>query len=414
MTLTHEARKTLLDRQELIARSIIGTYSNPQQRYGLNAQSRNSTYVQELQKIDAALNGSGDADSGRLAEYMAENIAYRNAFGDWLRRGSEMKPESKRNLAQFRATISTEGTPLQAAWPGSASGYLVPMDFWRDVVSASKSVGPFWDDDFCTIHITETGRPRPIPSDNDITNTAAILNEGGQYANSNETISQNVLGTFKFSTAVLVPNEYGEDSGIPLESYLAARLGKRAQLGLLPFLTNGTGSGQPTGVLTGLTASVTAVGASGNDGSSGANTIGSDDLANLELALDPAYRADASFMMHGNTLAALRRVKDKQGRPVFGSLNRPDPILLSYPVTINNAMDQLQTSVGTPAVTRTPLAMGAFDRFHVRVVHPVLLRLVERFADYQQTMYALHYRTDSALINPAPTVPPVVTCQTVF
>jgi HK97 family phage major capsid protein len=381
-------------------------------KYGSDSQNRLRNYVHELQKIDAALNGSGDADSTVLAESMAENIAYRNAFVDWLKRGNDMSRESKQNLAQYRATISTEGTPLGAAYPGSTIGFLLPMDFWRDVVSASKSVGPFWNDDFCTIHITETGAPLPIPSDNDVSNVSAILNEGGQYANSNLTTNLNVLGTYKFSTAVLMSSEYSEDSGIPLESYLAKRFGKRAQLGVLPYLTNGTGTGQPSGVLNGLTASVTAVGASGNDGSSGANTIGSDDVANLELALDPAYRADAKFMMHGNTLAALRRVKDKQGRPVFESLNRPEPILLSYPVTINNAMDQLQTSPGP--VTRTPLALGAFDRFHVRVVHPVMLRLTERFADFQQVMYALHYRTDSVLVNPAPTVPPVVTLQTVF
>jgi HK97 family phage major capsid protein len=414
MALLQETRKTLHQRREFIARSIMTLNRDGLAKYGSDSQNRLRNYVHELQKIDAALNGSGDADSTVLAESMAENIAYRNAFADWLRRGSDMSRESKQNLAQYRATISTEGTPLQAAYPGSTSGFLVPMDFWRDVVSAAKSVGPFFDDGFVSMHITETGAPLPIPSDNDITNTSAILNEGGQYANSNVTISQNVLGTFKFSTAVLVSNEYHEDSGIPLEAYLAKRFGKRAQLGLLPFLTNGTGTGQPSGVLNGLTASLTAVGANANDGASGANTIGSDDVANLELALDPAYRADASWMMHGNTLASLRKVKNKQGQPVFESLNRQDPVLLSYPVTINNAMDQLQTSVSSPTVTRTPLAFGAFDRFHVRIVHPVLLRLIERFADFQQVMYALHYRTDSVLVNPAPTVPPVVTLQTVY
>ena len=35
----------------------------------------------------------------------------------------------------------------------------MPVDFWREVVSANKSVGPFWDDDYSTVHITEDGRP---------------------------------------------------------------------------------------------------------------------------------------------------------------------------------------------------------------------------------------------------------------
>lgn len=312
--LSHEARKTLLQRRELIARSIITTNANTKWRYAPDTDGRHRQYVQELQKINAALDGTGDADSAMLAESMAENIRYRSAFVDWLRKGSDMSHESRRNLAQYRATLATEGTPLQAAYPGSTSGFLVPVSFWHEVVSSSKSVGPFWADDFCTVHITETGAPLSIPSDADLTtNSAAILNEGGVFANPTFPIGQNVLGTYKFTSAVVLSDEFAQDTGIELDSYLAKRLGKRAQLGLLPYLTNGTGSGQPAGVLNGLTASLTAVGAGSNDGTSGANTIGTDDVANLINSLDPSFAANGSFMMNLSTLTALRKVRTSRG-----------------------------------------------------------------------------------------------------
>lgn len=87
---------------------------------------------------------------------------------------------------------------------------------------------------------------------------------------------------------------------------------------------------------------------------------------------------------------------------------------MNRPVAINPAMDSLQTSASSPAVTKTPLAFGDFSRFHIRITHPIMLRLTERYADFSQTAYALHYRTDSVLINPATSVPPVVTLQTTY
>jgi len=416
--LSASVRKILEDRQAVLARCILA-YNNSPDRYRETTRAHMDGYLQELASLEQELKGGSETRQANPSVFAfdkamtaAETVAYRTAFSDWVRNGPSER--NQRDLHEYRANLSGEGTPTGGAYPGSTVGFFVPMSFWAEVVSASKSVGPFWDDDFCTVHMTPTGAPLPIPSDNDVSQVAAILNEAGQFSNQTLTINQNICGTYKFSTGLLVSNETVQDSAIDLDSYLAKRFGRRAQLGLLPYLTTGTGSGQPTGVLTGLTASLTAAGAGANDGLSAANTVGSDDIANLEYALDPAYRVNAKWMMHGNTLNALRRVKDKQGRPVFGSLNRPDPVLLSYPVTINNAMDQLQTSAGSPAVARVPVAFGDFSRFHVRVVHPILLRLTQRYADYQQTMYALHYRTDSVLINPATSVPPVVTLQTVY
>ena len=81
---------------------------------------------------------------------------------------------------------------------------------------------------------------------------------------------------------------------------------------------------------------------------------------------------------------------------------------------MNNAIYQLQTSASSPTVIRTPIAFGNFENLHVRVVHPILLRLTERFADFHQVMFMLNYRADSVLINPATSIPPVVTMQTVY
>jgi HK97 family phage major capsid protein len=206
-----------------------------------------------------------------------------------------------------------------------------------------------------------------------------------------------------------------QDTGIDLEAYLASRFAKRLMRGLSPIYTTGTGSGQPTGALHGLTASVTALGSSDTDGSSAANTIGLQDLVALEKALDPSYRSTAKFMMHPNTLAALRNVKDAEKRPVFESLNRPEgPILLGYPVVLNPSMDQLQAAPSSPTVTKTTVAFGDWSYYKIRVAQPSLRRLTEAYALSFQTGYVLFWRTDAALVDGASTNRAIVTMQNVF
>ena len=49
----------------------------------------------------------------------------------------------------------------------------------------------------------------------------------------------------------------------------------------------------------------------------GTERIGSDDLINLEQALDPAYRSGAAYMFSADTLASLRKVKNQWVRRFF-------------------------------------------------------------------------------------------------
>ncbi len=403
MNLLNESDNSLYLRRETLTRALL---SNTTKRTG--DQSVISSQTEELRAINTELTRRNKP---------AEHPLLEESFRLWLR-GKE-RYEHQQILQNYRATMASEGTPTGAAYPGSTVGFFVPMSFWTDVVSAAKSVGPFWDDGFCTLHITPNGHPLPIPSDDDVTTSAALTAENGMFSNQTLTITSNVLGTYKYLSSILVSNEQVNDintGGIDLDAYLAKRFGVRCMRGLLQPLTNGANSGSnPIGVLTGLTASLTATGAASNDGTSGANTIGSDDVAKLIGYLDPVYYPTAKFMCHSSTMQALRLVKDKEGHPVFWGLWNDTPTIAGHPVVANNAMDQLQSTASSPTVTKTPLAFGDFSRFHVRLVHPILNKHTERYADYQQTVFSLAYRVDSVLIDPtAGSVPPVCTLQTTY
>src|SRR5205807_937527 len=103
-------------------------------------------------------------------------------------------------------------------------------------------------------------------------------------------------------------------------------------------LVNGTGTAQPTGILTGITAGKT--GATGQT-----TTVIYDDLVDLSHSVDPAYRqlGRCVFLMNDTTRGAIAKLKDGYGRPLFVpsvTAGETDTIL-GYRVVVDQAMPNM-------------------------------------------------------------------------
>jgi len=177
---------------------------------------------------------------------------------------------------------------------------------------------------------------------------------------------------------------------------LAARFGTRLARAANPRFTTGTGVGEPTGFLNVASVGAVAVGSSPNDGGSTAgNSIGTDDIANLELSLDPAYRSGASYMMHPGTQNMLSRLKDKNGHPLYGDMRT----LRGYPVALNANMDQVPTTPSSPQIVAKTVAFGDFSKYVIRRAPLLVSRLGTRFIEYGQIAYLAIQRMDGNLID---------------
>ena len=259
--------------------------------------------------------------------------------------------DEDRQLVMEMRDMSTGGSGAGIATSGA--GIFVPVGFVAKVVEAMKYYGPMLEGTpgMPDIMPTATGQILPFPTDNDTSNTGELVGENAQVTTQDISIGSINLGAFKFSSKMVRASiELLQDSAFDIESYLvkkfATRLGRIANT----KFTNGVGVTEPYGIVTQSTSAGTALGAGTNDGVSGANTIGSDDLTTLEHSVDVLYRRQARYMMHDSTVAALKKVKDKYGRPLWlpgVAVNAPDTIN-GYPYRINNDMDQLQTQVGSP------------------------------------------------------------------
>lgn len=308
------------------------------------------------------------------------------AFSQFIRRGIDKLPEEERGLVAARWEERAEGVAT-----GSAGGYLVPQGFWDNLVIAMKSFGGLLNE-VGTI-TTSTGNPLPWPGADDTANVGAILGENTQVSQQDIAFTTQTLNAYTYtSKLILVSLQLMQDSVFDVDSFVTGRLAERIARIQAQHIVSGTGSGQPQGIVTGTTNTTTL--ATGATTTLGSGTTGYDSLITLIHSVDPAYRqlADTKFVVHDSFTAAVRKIKDTQGRPLW----QPDYLaggdrdtILGYPVTIDQ-------SLATLAASSTSALFGNFKRGYIwrNVLGLQMLRLTERYADYLQVGFLGFMRGD--------------------
>lgn len=183
------------------------------------------------------------------------------------------------------------------------------------------------------------------------------------------------------------------DSAIDLEALLGTLLAERIGRTANSYFTNGTGSGQPGGLL------ATSGGVPVLATAQSASAITWEDLLSLTLAIDPAYRSRGAWMMHPETWGAIVSLKDKEDRPlVFGSLIEGIPNrLYGYPVVENRDMPM----IGDGAKVAI---FGDLKRLYIREQNAIKLAILkERYVEQDAIGFLAFYYVDSKLAAAATT-----------
>lgn len=336
---------------------------------------------------------------------------YRNAFANYLKRGitgmdaadvAILRNAERRTDDQASSMWGNVTGQTYSGTSGTQGGVLVPASFQYEVEVAQKYYAPMLNDGVCRVLDTATGAVLPFPTSNDTSNNAAVLADATQDSELSVPLSVVNFGAFKYTSRIIrVSVELMQDSAINLEDFLKSAFAERFGRAYERDFTKGTGSTQPTGLITAILASgvtpVISVGANANDGTSAAATsIGSNDLIALEHSVDPAYRSRARYMLSDGALKSVKQILDKYGRPLWQpSLVVGSPATINgYEYTINQSMDS------TVAATKNTVAFGDFSKFVIRRVRDMqVLRLNERYADFGQVGFIAFSRVDSNLID---------------
>ena len=349
------------------------------------------------------------------------------AKATWESMTEEQRREVHKKQAAF-SRLSAEKRDQQAGTQsityteGNLGGYFVPAGFVYDIEQATKFYANLMDGSSIRIMETATGNVLPYPTSNDTNEAWTLLSETTQVVDNGTTpnypttgtlptanpgnvlASQVTFGAYKGSTGLVrVSLELMQDSAFSLEAFLKEAFAVRLGRGYEYYLTLGTGSNAPLGIIPAITASnpgiVTAAGqfnSGAATGNTSANSIGYQDLVNLIHSVDPTYRRGAKLMFHDQTLASFKRLVDSFGRPLWvPSVKEGEPdMLCGYPYVINQAFPQIAASAAGV------VAFGQWSKFVARKVRDLsIVRLDERFADYGEVAYVGFSRIDSRLVD---------------
>ena len=387
----HEMRqkKTALATQMRSLHTEIGeaTWSDEQ-------RSKWDSMKEDLAKLDDQIARDEELrslDQSFLDDHQEDHEEHRNggqeqtseqrqhqAFDSFVRSGlGDMDPELRSVLKEMRA----QGTDSD-----TAGGYTVPREFQAMVIDKMKAYGGLAN--IANVINTSHGRDMDWATSDGTNEMGELVGQNTAATDGDAEFGTVALGSKKLSSKIIrVSNELLTDSGVNMEAFLTGRIAQRIGRGEAHYLIRGNGAGspaQPKGLGESVTKTV----------ETAATAMDWRDLNSLKHAVDPAYREGQCYwLFNDSTLKAIGDLVDANNRPLWLPALSTD-----VPATILGKPYQVDQGVSEAAANAKFVYFGDFNRFVVRrVIGMILKRLVERYAEYDQTGFLAFHRFDCLL-----------------
>jgi len=284
----------------------------------VRGQIRAAEKMRELE-ADSFFNAAPVA--GKTVEVDIDNMSTLAATAMYLRFGNNVSPEV---AAQIRNAMSTTTT--------TEGGFTVATEIAAMVIDKMKAFGGMRE--VATLLTTAGGNPLSFPTSDPTSDIGEIVGENAAAASGDVVFGTLSLPVFKYSSKkIALPVELIQDSGIDVVAYVVDRLVTRIARIQNTHFTTGTGTTLPDGIVpkAGL----------GKTGTTGQTlTVIYDDLVDLKLSVNRAYRANGKFMMNDTSIGVISKLKETTGRPIWEystQVGQPD-VLLGMPVVTNDDM----------------------------------------------------------------------------
>jgi len=373
-----EQGKALLDAAEKEGRELTAEEADSFRKMNedMDALGSQVTMLAERAKADEDMRAAFETIAARKEERPAE------------REGDDVASEFRKLASGESRGFNMSAAELRDLTKGTATsgGATVPTGFygqlWAHLIETAQLMN------FVTVITTDGGNPIVFPTTTGHS-SAALIAENTTITESDPAFTSRTLSSYKYAVAFQAPTELLDDTGVDLEGYLAMQAGRAVGNTLGAHLMTGTGTSQPSGLITGASLGVT-----GGTGVAGVPTA--DNLIDLYYSVIAPYRASskAAWVMKDSTVAAVRKLKDTTNQYIWtpGLSGAPDSILSKPLITDPN--------VASTAVSAKSVAFGDLSAYYVRVAGGMRF---ERSTDFafgsDQVTFRCILRADGVLLD---------------
>lgn len=289
------------------------------------------------------------ADVGnQAAQKDPEKLSAFEAMALYMRFGNNVSAEQ---AVQIRNAMSTTTT--------TEGGYTVPSEIASMVIDKLKAFGGMRE--IATVLSTSTGVAMNWPTSDGTSDVGAIVGQNAAVNAADITFGTIGLNPFYYtSNKIALPLELIQDSAIDVVGYVVQRLSTRIARIQNTHFTVGGGTTVPDGVMV-----KAGIGKTGTTGQT--LTVTYADLVDLKHSVNRAYRRNARYMMNDLSVAAVSKLVDTTGRPIWTpgdaesiANGKPDT-LCGYPVAIND-------DVAVMAANALSIGFGDFSAYNIRDV----------------------------------------------
>jgi HK97 family phage major capsid protein len=311
--------------------------------YESQEEARANLIMQVRETIDAAETRGGlDAESLKKVEAIEADIEKIDRSLEVAKRQADREAAASEAVRDFAPMTESRGDSdiLRSLANGEMrsasfeqratlvpSANTVPVGFADQVFALARLVGPMLNTS--QVFTRASGESFRIP-----TLTAygapAVTAAGSTIADTEPTFSSILLSPFKISGLVPIANELIADNTFNISAVIAEAMGNAIGFSVNNFLTVGTGTVQPTGI----------VNAAGSGVASTATVLRADDLIDLAFSVDGMARTlpSVGFQVNTATLGAIRKLKDDDGQYLLDVVAGGPSTILGFPVFENPAM----------------------------------------------------------------------------
>ncbi|WP_326525525.1 phage major capsid protein [Sphingomonas sp.] len=326
--------------------------------------SRNS---EQVTNIEAALQAvqhqvNGGAGGGAITVLPVDG-PYTSAFASYARRGDGVDALKLANASGDRATVHA----AMSVGTATDGGYLAPVEWDRQLHERQRATSPMRR--LANVQITSVGAFTSLWN-GDEWGSGWVGETAARPQTTTATLAPIPFGTGEIYANAAATQRLLDDAAINVDSWLIQSLDREfTRQENIAFLS-GNGINKPSGLLTFAVGGSNAAAHPGGPIAVAEIDIDYDGLVDFLYGLGAPYRQNASWLMSSLTAAAIAKLKDANGTPIWR-----EGLIVGQPATLLGRPVEIDEGMPAPVAGNLAIAFGDFkagylinDRIGTRVL----------------------------------------------